>query len=156
MIISIGARTKSIRERRDRRRALVVIAIPSTWLVYNNIIDIQSYFRITTFRVYFGVKTCEVFLCFVTIMFVLSFVLTSLFSLFYVTRVGDRFLHRGWANFSFEVSSAWRSKRSPKLTHSFFCTMSYISYSAYYNHLRLHRKVRSTWAFTCDELSVVK
>ena len=45
--------------------------------------------------VYLGVKTCEVFLCFVTIMFVLSFVLTSLFSLFYVTRVGDRFLHRG-------------------------------------------------------------
>ena len=48
-------------------------------------------------RVYLGVKTCEVFLCFVTIMFVLSFVLTSLFSLFYVTREGDRFLHRGWA-----------------------------------------------------------
>ena len=46
-------------------------------------------------RVYLGVKTCEVFLCFVTIMFVLSFVLTSLFSLFYVTREGDRFLHRG-------------------------------------------------------------
>ena len=45
--------------------------------------------------VYLGVKTCEVFLCFVTIMFVLSFVLTSLFSLFYVTREGDRFLHRG-------------------------------------------------------------
>ena len=32
---------------------------------------------------------------FVTVMFVLSFVLTSLFSLFYATRVGDRFLHRG-------------------------------------------------------------
>ena len=46
-------------------------------------------------RVYLGVKTCEVFLCFFTIMFVLSFVLTSLFSLFYVTREGDRFLHRG-------------------------------------------------------------
>ena len=45
--------------------------------------------------VYLGVKTGEVFLCFVTIMFVLSFVLTSLFSLFYVTREGDRFLHRG-------------------------------------------------------------
>ena len=30
-------------------------------------------------------------------MFVLSFVLTSLFSLFYVTREGDRFLHRGSA-----------------------------------------------------------
>ena len=47
--------------------------------------------------VYLGVKTCEVFLCLVTIMFVLSIVLTSLFSLFYVTREGDRFLHRGWA-----------------------------------------------------------
>ena len=45
--------------------------------------------------VYLGVKTCEVFLCFVTIMFVLSIVLTSLFSLFHVTREGDRFLHQG-------------------------------------------------------------
>ena len=45
-------------------------------------------------RVYLGVKTCEVFLCFVTVMFVLSIVLTSLFSLFHVTREGDRFLHR--------------------------------------------------------------
>ena len=45
--------------------------------------------------VYLGVRTCEVFLCFVTIMFVLSIVLTSLFSLFYVTREGNRFLHRG-------------------------------------------------------------
>ena len=41
-------------------------------------------------RVYLGVKTSEVFLCFVTIMFVLSIVLISLFSLFYVTREGDR------------------------------------------------------------------
>ena len=47
------------------------------------------------FGVYLGVKTCEVFLCFVTIMFALCIVLTSLFSLFYVTREGDRFLHRG-------------------------------------------------------------
>ena len=46
-------------------------------------------------RVYLGVRTCEVFLCFVSIMFVLSIVLTSLISLFYVTREGDRFLHRG-------------------------------------------------------------
>ena len=36
----------------------------------------------TPFGVYLGVRTCEVFLCFVTIMFVLSIVLTSLFSLF--------------------------------------------------------------------------
>ena len=46
-------------------------------------------------RVYLGVRTCEVFLCFVTIVFVLSIVLSSLFSLFYVTREGNRFLHRG-------------------------------------------------------------
>ena len=45
--------------------------------------------------VYLGVRTCEVFLCFVTIMFVLSIVLTSLCSLFYVTRERKRFLHRG-------------------------------------------------------------
>ena len=40
-----------------------------------------------------GVRTCEVFLCFVAIMFVLSIVLTSLFSLFYTTRERNRFLH---------------------------------------------------------------
>ena len=40
-------------------------------------------------RVYLGVKTCEAFLCFVAIM------LTSLFSLFYVTGECHRFLHRG-------------------------------------------------------------
>ena len=37
--------------------------------------------RSACFWVYLGVRTCEVFLCFVTIMFVLSIVLTSLFSL---------------------------------------------------------------------------
>ena len=47
------------------------------------------------FRVYLGVRTCEVFLCFVTIIFLGSIVLTSLFSLFYVTCERDRFLHRG-------------------------------------------------------------
>ena len=46
-------------------------------------------------RVYLGVKTCEVFLCFVAIVRVRAFVLTSLFSLFYVTGEGHRFLHRG-------------------------------------------------------------
>ena len=47
------------------------------------------------FRVYLGVKTCEVFLCFVAIVRVRAIVLTSLFSLFYVTGEGHRFLHRG-------------------------------------------------------------
>ena len=35
--------------------------------------------------VYLGVRTCEVFLCFVSIMFVLSVVLTSLFSFLFAT-----------------------------------------------------------------------
>ena len=46
-------------------------------------------------RVYLGVKTCEVFLCFVAIVRVRAIVLTSLFSLFYVTGECHRFLHRG-------------------------------------------------------------
>ena len=57
-------------------------------------VEWEENFGCTSRGVYLGVKTCEVFLCLVTIMFVLSIVLTSLFSLFYVTREGDRFLHR--------------------------------------------------------------
>ena len=45
--------------------------------------------------VYLGVRTCEVFLCLVTIIFLGSIVLISLFSLFYVTCERNRFLHRG-------------------------------------------------------------
>ena len=51
------------------------------------------------FWVYLGVKTCEVFLCFVAIVRVRPITLTSLFSLFYVTGECHRFLHRGWAVF---------------------------------------------------------
>ena len=47
--------------------------------------------------VYLGVRTCELFLCFVAIVRVRVIVLTSLFSLFYVTREFHRFLHRGRA-----------------------------------------------------------
>ena len=45
--------------------------------------------------VYLGVKTCEVFLCFVAIVRVRFIMLASLFSLFYVTGERYRFLHRG-------------------------------------------------------------
>ena len=38
------------------------------------------------FGVYLGVKTCEVFLCFFTIIFLVSIVFSLLFSLFYVVR----------------------------------------------------------------------
>ena len=45
-------------------------------------------------RVYLGVRTCELFLSFITIVRVRAIVLTSLFSLFYVTCEFHRFLHR--------------------------------------------------------------
>ena len=48
-------------------------------------------------RVYLGVRTCELFLCFVAIFKVRVIMLTSLFSLFYVTREFYTFLHRGRA-----------------------------------------------------------
>ena len=44
-----------------------------------------------------GVRTCELFLCLVAIVRVRAFVLTSLFSLFYVTGEFHRFLHGGRA-----------------------------------------------------------
>ena len=68
-------------------------------------------------RVYVGVRTCEVFLCFVTIMFVLSIVLTSLFSLFYVTRERNRILHRAVSN----VLSALRIAHVTVLTDWLAC-----------------------------------
>ena len=46
-------------------------------------------------RVSLGVRTCELFRCFVAIVRVRAIVLTSLFSLFYVTGEFHRFLHRG-------------------------------------------------------------
>ena len=49
-----------------------------------------------------GVRTCELFLCFVPIVRVRAIVLTSLFSLFYVTCEFHRFsVHRGRAQISF-------------------------------------------------------
>ena len=47
----------------------------------------------SVFWVSLGVRTCELFLCFAAIVRVRAFVLTSLFSLFYVTGEFHRFLH---------------------------------------------------------------
>ena len=47
--------------------------------------------------VFLGIRTCEVFLCFVAIVRVRAIVLPSLFSLFYVTGEFHRFLHQGRA-----------------------------------------------------------
>ena len=55
-----------------------------------------------------GVRTCELFLCFVTIVRVRAIVLTSLFSLFYVTCEFHRFLHRGRAKSLLIFSTEWR------------------------------------------------
>ena len=54
-------------------------------------------------RVYLGVRTCELFLCFVAIVRVRAIMLTSLFSVFYVTGEFHRFLHRGRAYFTLTV-----------------------------------------------------
>ena len=45
--------------------------------------------------VYLGVRTCELFLCFAPFVFLGSIVFILLFSLFYITREFNRFLHRG-------------------------------------------------------------
>ena len=66
--------------------------------------------RNSTLWVYLGVRTCELFLCFAPFVFLGSIVLTSLFSLFYVTREFNRFLHRGWANLFSSRRSAWSVK----------------------------------------------
>ena len=71
-------------------------------------------------RVYLGARTCELFLCFVVIVRVRVIMLTSLFSLFYVTREFHRFLHRGRAGNSLTVfqyvglnswENDWNNKR---------------------------------------------
>ena len=61
-------------------------------------VDVKSISIVHLYReiwVYLGVRTCELFLCFVRFVFLGIFVLTSLFSLFYVTGEFNRFLHRG-------------------------------------------------------------
>ena len=57
------------------------------------------------FRVYLGVRTCELFLCFVAIVRVRVY-FTSLFSLFYVTGEFHRSLHGGRAQFSLACVAA--------------------------------------------------
>ena len=51
----------------------------------------------TGFGASLGVRTCELFFCFVATVRVRAVALTSLFSLFYVTGEFHRFLHRGRA-----------------------------------------------------------
>ena len=66
---------------------------------------LQNFSSYPHFRVYLGVRTCELFLCFAPFVFLCSIVLTSLFPLFYITCEFNRFLHRG-ATFSLEILNA--------------------------------------------------
>ena len=66
------------------------------------------------FGVYLGVRTCELFLCFVAFVRVrVYYVDFLLFSLFYVTGEFHRFLHRGRALFEVSVlHSHYLNKRT--------------------------------------------
>ena len=72
------------------------------------------------FWVYLGVRTCELFLCFLAIVRVRVIMLTSLFSLFYVTREFHRFLHRGRAlilsGISIYISNLFTLRAEPLLS----------------------------------------
>ena len=61
------------------------------YIISSKLISAFSTIGKATAAVYLGVKTCEVFLCFVAIVKVRSFMLTSLFSFFYVTGECHRF-----------------------------------------------------------------
>ena len=63
----------------------------------NSNLSLSRVFVYRKLRVSLGVRTCELFLCFVAIVRVRAIVLTSLFSVFYVTGEFHRFLHRGGA-----------------------------------------------------------
>ena len=68
---------------------------------------------------YLGVRTCELFLCFSSFVFLGSIVMTSLLTLFYVNCEFYRFLHSGWATFYLlcrKVSSwvLWNSQQAGK------------------------------------------
>ena len=71
--------------------------IPSEFSHSNTFVTLLVLARFVSaqFSVYLGVRTCELFLCFAPFVFLGFIVLTSLFSLFYVTRECNRFLHRG-------------------------------------------------------------
>ena len=62
------------------------------------------------FRVYLGVRTCEVFLCFAPFVFLGFIVFTSLCPLLYATREFHRFFHRGWADPIFLDKLNWKGQ----------------------------------------------
>ena len=81
-------------------------------------------------RVYLGVKTCEVFLCFLATgyyfpwLYCVEFSVASLYSLFYLTREFHRFLHRGWAEHSvgckFRIQNLQTCEQVNPLGRSYF------------------------------------
>ena len=77
---------------------------------------------------YLGVRTCELFLCFVAIIRVRAIMLTSLLSLFYVTGEFHRFLNRGrtrflcvWLFYCRLANGGAKISIKPNFMRSFFC-----------------------------------
>ena len=66
--------------------------------------------------VFLRVRTCELFLCFAVIVRVRAMMLTSMFSLFYVTGEFHRFLHRILAESA--EGGRERAKKQPTLVGS--------------------------------------
>ena len=75
-----------------------VHTVDSLWMC---MAPLRSFMRAIAyvFMGFLGVRTSELFLCFVAVVRVRAIVLTSLLSLFYVTGEFHRFLHRGRAVF---------------------------------------------------------
>ena len=93
-------------------------------MILRNIVEVVCNKRLSEkyacIWVYLGVRTCELFLCFVAIVRVRAIMLTSLFSLFYVTGEFHRFLHRGRARISM-IFLAPSSRRSRPVAKSAYC-----------------------------------
>ena len=83
--------------------------------IYQSSHSVTLIFILQQLGVYLGVRTCELFLCLIPFVFLGFIVLTSLFSLFYVTGEFNRFLHRGWATIRPKESVAIRNFSSQNI-----------------------------------------
>ena len=107
-------------------------------------------------RVYLSVRTCELFLCFVAIVSVRSIMLTSLFSLFYVTGEFHRFLHRGRALLAEKPwTSAKKRRLRPLSTTNQHCCVRFCRTT--FVETAIHTLTQSTlvvWAASFDKLVI--
>ena len=100
-----------------------------------------------------GVRTCELFLCFVAIVRVRAIVLTSLFSLFYVTGEFHRFLHRGRARF--RILCRQFKNRHMSIYKSFYIFMAMKLFCSMTLHTCISRYTDWVFMFTKLNMSLV-